>query len=183
MQHCSCAFICVTHGHRPCILPCTQSTLFDPRSVGHNPPEDLKLYLTTLAKTVFAKFVTVFWEVLTVVAELLENIQRICDYKKELWIQYFEQIMGLFVRAGTNGGLASSSLCRQIDAALPVCCGISCLRQVYSPLCTTLGRVELRGPALVLVWLHYDPLLRQILTGIVEGHKHAWRTRWRTREF
>ena len=82
VEHCACVFICVTHGHRSRILPCTQSTLSDPRSVGHNPPEDLKMYLTTHAKAVFVKFITAFWEVLTVVAEILDNIPRICDHRR-----------------------------------------------------------------------------------------------------
>ena len=99
VEHCACAFISVTHGHEPCILQYTQITLCDPRSIGHNPPEDLKIYLTTHTRTVLVKFITVFWEVLTVVAELLDNIQRICDHMKELWIQYFEQIVRPFVPA------------------------------------------------------------------------------------
>ena len=61
VEHCACAFICVAHGHRPRILPYTLSALSDPRSVGHNPSEDLKMYLTTHAKTVFVKLITVFF--------------------------------------------------------------------------------------------------------------------------
>ena len=33
VEHCACTFICVTHGHRPCILPCTQTTLCDPEAL------------------------------------------------------------------------------------------------------------------------------------------------------
>ena len=123
-------FICVTHGHRPYILPCTQSALSDSRSVDHNPHEDLEIYLTTHAKTVFVKFITSFWEVLIVVAEILDNIPRICDHMKELWIQYFEQIMRPFVRAERTGDWHLHFYAGKQMLSLPACCSTSCLRQV-----------------------------------------------------